>query len=191
MPSSRNNTKEQILQATLAVLKDVGSEGLTLRKVAAEAGLSLGNLQYHYPGKSALLGGLCEDYFEECRQALAAYQPSDLNAACSVKLEELIRFYMDHVDHLSDMCRVFREIWALSTREEAIAKQMASYYQRLESQLQEILGSFGLDAPAATRISNLLLPYFEGYSIVHDGLSAEKEEIVRMLSDLSIRLSQT
>lgn len=51
-------TRDRILNALQRILVDVGSSGVTLEKVAAEAGVSKGGLLYHFKSKSDLYDGL-------------------------------------------------------------------------------------------------------------------------------------
>lgn len=46
---------EQIVEAAIRVLSDVGVPGTTLRAVAAEAGIPLGTLHYVFPSKDQML----------------------------------------------------------------------------------------------------------------------------------------
>lgn len=177
-------TKALIIERTLTVLKQVGMEGLTMRKVATEADMSLGNLQYHYKDKAALLSGLADTYFEDCLDQLRSYTPQTPSAPAEEQRVELISFYLDHVDHLSDMCRVFRELWALSTRDAAVEAQMNRYYTQLRDALCHLLNPLCGSEEAAQKVTHLLLPYFEGYSITHDALSISKPETAHMLRQL-------
>jgi len=68
--SPMNSTKNRILQAARTVLINQGSGGFSMRKVAAEAAITLGNVQYHYKTKTDLLSGLMVWYVDENRQAL-------------------------------------------------------------------------------------------------------------------------
>ncbi|MBD8869899.1 TetR/AcrR family transcriptional regulator [Nocardioides donggukensis] len=47
--------EQQIVEAAIRVLSDVGVPGTTLRAVAAEAGIPLGTLHYAFPSKDKLL----------------------------------------------------------------------------------------------------------------------------------------
>jgi AcrR family transcriptional regulator len=49
------NTRETILHATLKVVGEQGVGGLTNRRIATAAGVSLGTLTYHFPSQTALL----------------------------------------------------------------------------------------------------------------------------------------
>jgi AcrR family transcriptional regulator len=63
--------RASILTAAGRVIARDGSETLTLAGVAAEAGLSVGGLRYHFASKRELLVGLVENSFEGFEQALA------------------------------------------------------------------------------------------------------------------------
>lgn len=48
-------TRESILEAALVVLSEVGYDGLTIAKVAREAGVANGLINYHFDGKDHLI----------------------------------------------------------------------------------------------------------------------------------------
>jgi AcrR family transcriptional regulator len=50
-----SDTVEQILAAALRVLIEEGASAFTLRRVAAECGMKVGNLSYHFPKKQLLI----------------------------------------------------------------------------------------------------------------------------------------
>jgi AcrR family transcriptional regulator len=62
----------QILEAARRVLVRDGSDHLTVASVAAEAGLSVGGLRYHFASKRALLEGLVGDMVDAFDRALDA-----------------------------------------------------------------------------------------------------------------------
>ena len=79
--SRRRSPKAQqtalsIILAAEKLLVEQGYHNFSLRKVAAAAGLTLGNLQYHFPSKDALIKAMLDnciqhylDNFEELRSA--------------------------------------------------------------------------------------------------------------------------
>ena len=173
------DTKDHIIQAALEVLKVHGTEGLTMRKVAAEAEMSLGNLQYHFKDKSSLMAGLGEHYFGECAGLLDEVELIPANGNAEEKLHHFILSLLDHVGHvdsISDMCRVFREMWALSTRDQEIHRQLVSYYQVLVEKLTVILLPISSSQSSAVRIASLLMPYLEGYSITFEAKNKRKRD---------------
>ncbi len=57
-------TYEAIVEATLALLDEVGRvEGVSLRKVAARANVSLGTIQYYFENKDTLLEACLDGYY--------------------------------------------------------------------------------------------------------------------------------
>ena len=179
--SPAQNTKTHIIQSAIALLKVYGTEGLTMRKVAAQAEMSLGNLQYHFKDKTALMAGLAEYYFGECTTLLDDYKPTPTDGTAEEKLQNLILFLLDHVDHVSDMCRIFREIWALSARDEGIHVQLIGYYKVTIGKLSKLLTQVSGCEKAANNMASLLMPYIEGYSVMFQALPQGKYDTAQML----------
>jgi AcrR family transcriptional regulator len=53
--ADQDTSKDRILDALLQLMSTKGAEGLTIRKVAAAAGVSVGAVQHHFATKEALL----------------------------------------------------------------------------------------------------------------------------------------
>jgi TetR/AcrR family transcriptional repressor of bet genes len=47
--------REELVAATLACLKKLGHEGVSVRRISAEAGVSMGLINHHFPGVAALV----------------------------------------------------------------------------------------------------------------------------------------
>ncbi|TAJ69384.1 MAG: TetR/AcrR family transcriptional regulator [Phenylobacterium sp.] len=58
------DTVEQILRSTLKILMTDGYSALSIRRVAGDCGVAIGNLTYHFPNKAALLKELLEAVLE-------------------------------------------------------------------------------------------------------------------------------
>ncbi|MGB0370208.1 MAG: TetR/AcrR family transcriptional regulator [Opitutales bacterium] len=184
----KQETKILIIETAIEVLRTSGTEGLTLRKVATQASISLGNLQYHFKDKPALFAGLGGYYFGQCAALLDQYEGLDDSKSIEKKLRHLILFYLDHLDELTDMCRIFRELWALATRDIEVQQQLNDYYRLTVEKLEAIVSEMGISPKLAREIVILLLPYFEGYSITHDSLAYNKTETAKLLTRLSMEL---
>ncbi len=85
-------TREAILRATLKLLADEGTGALSNRRIAAEAGVSLGSLTYHFPSQAELLRESLILYvneevvrLEEVAAALRARNPSPVEVAAEVE----------------------------------------------------------------------------------------------------------
>jgi AcrR family transcriptional regulator len=104
-----------ILHAARALLAAEGYAGLSMRKVAAEVGMSLSNVQHYYQSKDALLDALLlytMDLFQQKMDSISAAMTSATPidrflSTCDMFLEEI----SDPVTHA-----IFFELWALASR---------------------------------------------------------------------------
>ncbi|RYF66333.1 MAG: TetR/AcrR family transcriptional regulator, partial [Comamonadaceae bacterium] len=78
-------TAQRILESTLDLFNRFGEPNVSTTRIAAELGISPGNLYYHYPAKDALINRLQEDCEAELQQALAqADAAGDLEGAADL-----------------------------------------------------------------------------------------------------------
>jgi AcrR family transcriptional regulator len=80
----RPSARDKILDATLALVKEVGAPAVTIDSVAERAGLSKGGVLYHFPFKEQLLTAANEDIVRRlsaAREAEAAQLPDTPNRA--------------------------------------------------------------------------------------------------------------
>ena len=104
-----------ILHAARSLLAEDGYAGLSMRRVAAEVGISLSNVQHYYQSKDALLEALLlytMDLFQKKMDGISAVMPGasridQFLSTCDMFLEELT----DPVTHA-----IFFELWALASR---------------------------------------------------------------------------
>ena len=110
--NKKNNKIETILDETTTLLKNKGDFSVTMRKVAQLCGMSLSNLQYYFKNKDELLKAAAERYFQQCLQGLKDYPV----ITSEDDLKSFITTQFSLVIDVSDMCRIFREYLAISTR---------------------------------------------------------------------------
>jgi AcrR family transcriptional regulator len=81
-------TKEKILNAALDVLMEHGFQALTQTRVAEVAGVSQGNLTYHFPSRTRLLKAVVE----ETKVRMSAIRAAELEASSFTwsSLEEIM-----------------------------------------------------------------------------------------------------
>ena len=187
--SSPTDTKTHVIQSAIEVLKTQGMEGLTMRKVAAQAGMSLGNLQYHYPSKTALIAGLVAHYFAECEKLLDDYEHKP--ASLERQLHALVLFHLSRMEELSDMCKIFREIWALSTRDPQLHEQLMGYYRVTLEKLSGLIAAMGAKKREADLIASLFLPFIEGYSITAHAMPVTPAKTAKALTRCYLSLLST
>lgn len=66
-----DDRRRALVEATIASLKRHGHEGLSVRRIAAQAGVSIGLINHHFPNKDALVA---ESYRQFSRQLAAGFQ---------------------------------------------------------------------------------------------------------------------
>ncbi|MDR3464400.1 MAG: TetR/AcrR family transcriptional regulator [Xanthobacteraceae bacterium] len=65
-----DRTRTQIIEGAVRALSATGVQGATTRKIAAEAGVQLATLHYHFDSKSSLLLAVLESLIDEMTRAL-------------------------------------------------------------------------------------------------------------------------
>lgn len=169
------------MEAALAILKMSGAEGLTMRKVASTAGKSLNNVQHHFKNKDTLLNCLADFYFTQCYNIAEQYAPSQPSSSPKQALYEFVLFILEQSEHMSDACLVFRELWAVSTRNKELEDKLNQFYTSSVDRACTFWESY--DRANAEDAASLFLPYIEGYSIQHKALPVDRERIAEILSE--------
>ncbi|MBI1731202.1 MAG: TetR/AcrR family transcriptional regulator [Gammaproteobacteria bacterium] len=134
-----------ILDAARAVFINAGYAGLTMRKVADRAGISIGNLNYYYRTKDDLLRDLIDHViggylhvFGKLRDA-AGQSPQK-------QLESILDYWIDDLG-TPETTAFFPELWALANHDPHVAELVDGLYARAREPLDEIIG---LMNPACT-----------------------------------------
>ncbi|NDV27539.1 TetR/AcrR family transcriptional regulator [Desulfovibrio sp. JC010] len=168
-----------IIESTLEILRDHGEQGLSMRKVAAKAGMALGNLQYYFKNKTALLIGLGDVYFGQCaehyQQELAAQNPQGK--------DEIIRFLVDYGVNYGDseIGKVIRELWGIADRNEEIKNQLHGFYQHYVKDYAEMLAPFAKDRDCAIKAASVLIMSVDGHGMISSSLPLSKQEVSGLL----------
>lgn len=106
----------EILRAARDIFAAQGYAGLSMRSVAAQVGISLGNMQHYYKSKDALIEALLL-YTMDVFQGKIDHITSSMGAASRIdKLASTIDMFLEE---LADPVThgVFFEIWALANRD--------------------------------------------------------------------------
>ncbi|PPF22307.1 TetR/AcrR family transcriptional regulator, partial [Rathayibacter sp. AY1A7] len=82
----RRESRSDILSAVVAVLSTRGAEHLSIRTVAAEAGVSVGAVQHHFPTKQALLAGAMARVEERFRERMRSRLEAESSAEVRLRV---------------------------------------------------------------------------------------------------------
>ena len=127
-------------------------------------------------------------YAKTCQADLEAHAEAIGHASPRARARALIDLSLHHGTEISDMCRIFRELWAISTRNARIDEVMMAYYAEIGRVLADAILGEAAEQSAKDRLHSLLLPYFEGYSIAAPALPMPMEEVAEILTDIAMEL---
>lgn len=159
---------------------------MSMRMIAAQTGISLGNLQYHFKTRPEILEVLADrfldEFFQECRSNLLEMPAADLQDA----FERMLT-----LETGEDCAVVFKELWALSHRDEACRTTLGRHYQRLHKLLTEWLAANLPQGTAPDRlipVVDLILPLLEGYCVTAPYLKPDARSQAERLAAITRRM---
>lgn len=128
-------TVDAILKAAHTVLIEEGAGAFTIRRIAAECGMKVGNVSYHFPRKEMLIQILLDELLESYDKLL-----EDRVRRPELSVEEKLRQII--VICLKDIAgkrttRLFTELWALANQSEFIADRIRAFYQKVHDFIGE------------------------------------------------------
>ena len=180
-----------ILDRALDLLKETGDAGLTMRKLGERAGMRLSNVQYYFKSRDDVLKAMATRYFNECTEQIRRLTEDSAASTMRERARVLIQTGLHHGDELSDMCRIFRELWAISSRNAVIRDHMADYYRTFSSLIVDFFLGETADQDGRDKLTSLLLPFFEGYSVTASSVPLPTEQVVDMLTDIAISVGSS
>jgi len=90
-------TRERLLMGAMACFAELGYSAVTVRKIAARAGLSVGVLYQHYPSKDALLAAAFEQSMVDVRATFAVATASPTSRQLSMLVRAAARTVREHL----------------------------------------------------------------------------------------------
>ncbi|MCH4245996.1 TetR/AcrR family transcriptional regulator [Acinetobacter gerneri] len=119
MPNPKTlKTKDRILQSSLQLFNERGERSVTTNHIAAELGISPGNLYYHFRNKQEIIKELMEQYQKETLDMLALPDDREVNANDKIHYFQVLssqlweyRFLHRDVYHLVENNDDFRKIY--------------------------------------------------------------------------------
>lgn len=113
-----SKTKERILQASLKLFNEKGERSITTNHIAAELGMSPGNLYYHFRNKQEIIKELFEHYQQQTLQLLTIPEGRPLNFNDKIHYFQILsnqlwsyRFLHRDVNHLLDSNPDFKALY--------------------------------------------------------------------------------
>lgn len=147
MPGTRASEEErraQILQAAYEVVGRRGLDGLTIRTVAAKAGLSTGLVLFHFQSKEKLLLALLDWVLATTTVLHVGPEIARIGRPLE-RLLALLRQEMNRITQEPRRLRVFFEFWMMGTRHHAtrlrMRQELERYREAFRPMAEEVLSA--------------------------------------------------
>jgi len=155
--------RKQLIEATLTCLMRDGAEGLSSRKICAQAGVSVGLLNHHFASQVDLLALAYDEISMRYHDTLKARIDADTdNQDAPIKTLVACAFEADIM--CPDQLRAWVVFWSKAIDAPVMRAMHDSINERLQSYLIEVLGQ---SLPGSS--ANLRMLAIE-YSALTDGL---------------------
>jgi AcrR family transcriptional regulator len=131
--------REALVDATLRCLKQFGHEGVSVRRISAAAGVSIGLINHHFPSKSGLIA---ETYETLALSLLDSIRHQAENKAVSPR-DRLSNFFRaSFAPEILDpqLFNVWLVFWSMVAHSAEIRAVHTSTYGKYRSVLESLLG---------------------------------------------------
>ncbi|HEY5791617.1 MAG TPA: TetR/AcrR family transcriptional regulator [Gammaproteobacteria bacterium] len=136
--SSKGRARRQhILVMALQVFIDQGYANFSLRNVARQARISVGNLHYYFPNKEALLAEVFDSVREDYAEQFAALL-ADAGESPRERFVAVIGYLIRDLES-NRTSTFFPELWALANHEPAAAELMDRLYAWEHERIAELV----------------------------------------------------
>jgi len=129
--------REQILEAAYKVALRKGLEGLTVRAVAAAAGLSHGLVLFHFKRKDQLVRAVLDRVLANTL-SLEVDHDMDLPEHPAERLPALLRREVDRLTRNAREVRLLLEYWALGARQPALRAEIGTALDRYRAAFRRL-----------------------------------------------------
>ncbi|ABF91391.1 transcriptional regulator, TetR family [Myxococcus xanthus DK 1622] len=179
-----------ILDAATDTLVEEGHSGLTLRRVAQRAGLSVGNLQYYFPAKQDVVRALLARYLEAASQRVHA-RVEEGGRAPMERLRRAVEALLEDQESPRH-CQLFAELWALAARDEMVADALAVFYAGFRAGVVALLRELapGLSPSRLERRAALVVAFLEGLSLFRGGGALRRASVPGLEQELRAVLEE-
>jgi len=157
-------TREKVIQGAMRALAQNGVTATTTRKIAAESGVPLATLHYHFESKSALLLAVLDAINDETVATMRADRrdSADLAACIAQSVRSAWRF----IERTRDLQIAQYELTLYALREDAawLAERQYDSYLRLwrDAMLGTARRTGELDAAGCATLARFILAGFDG-----------------------------
>jgi AcrR family transcriptional regulator len=136
-PDPNNTRSNEIIRATIRCLARSGFSQLTMKRLAAEAGVSQGILHYYFKDKRAILAAAAGHVMDDLD--LRAKSESANSRDASSRLRAMIKACLAVATDDREFWTVFMALWGESLHDPALASINKAAYQRARKAIGGII----------------------------------------------------
>jgi len=97
------NTKNKIVRVSINLFNELGLANVRLQQIADEAGISVGNLAYHFKNKEAIVSQVYEQLFADFSAILALYLRTPDLSDFDALLARYFHFFQQYRFYLAEL----------------------------------------------------------------------------------------
>ena len=131
--------REDLIAATLRCLREHGLEGVAVRRIAAEAGVSMGLINHYFPGSAGLIAATYESLAGSMLEAMHEHVDR-AGPDPRARLDAFIAAYFSPQALDSGTFRIWLMFWSLVAHSDEMRAIHDLTYARTRSTLEQLLG---------------------------------------------------
>ncbi len=133
--------KKDLIDATIRCLEKKGSDGLSVRSISAEAGISVGLINHHYPSKDDLIADAYEKLATDILQNVVNIV-AETDGSPREKMSAFFKAYFSSIVLDQKFLRIWIVFWYMSDKSEKVRlshdKTNAGFRQQIELMLRDL-----------------------------------------------------
>ncbi|MCG6656525.1 transcriptional regulator BetI [Halomonas campisalis] len=127
--------RQQLIQATMAAIDEVGLADATVARIARHAGVSAGIISHYFGGKDGLLEATMRQILTDLGDAVAARRRALANGSPRAHLGAIIDGNFDHSQVTGPVAKTWLAFWASSMHTPRLARLQRVNDRRLYANL--------------------------------------------------------
>ena len=153
--------RETLVRTMIEIIAEHGFDGLSVRRVASRAGVSIGAIQHHFPTKTAML-----DAAMTAITSMAAQQSDELASVTdpAERLHALVELFIP-ADESDRVSRVWLAFTARATVDENTRNTYKHLWARVRNELRLLLAAASGNPEGAERSAHELLALLDGFTL--------------------------
>ena len=132
---NKNNKREEILDAASRCIAQKGYASVSLRDIAAEAGVALSQLHYYFGNKETIFREIISNFTDEFSTGFDSYLRTEQLA--ENKIELLVKYLKKISAEEVGSCRILCDLFSLSLWSESFKKIFNDLFYKLTQIIEE------------------------------------------------------